>query len=339
MRQDRFLLIAGANGYVGRYLCAEALAAGYRVIGLTYDHFAPAKFDDERVRYVRCDIRHPLAAQIESATKEADIAGVINAAALLGSPDFKANEAVNADGVRNLIDFCQQKQIDRLIQISSIVVLKEVKGPYGETKLLGDEIVRSSALNYTIFIPAMVIGPESLGLNRILKNTFRFPLIVPIVGNGRQTQHPVFVGDFVRCIISSVDKPVAHGKTYQIAGDTVIPFRDLIRKILRMRGSRKLLLPVPSIIARWLGKIFERTQRVPLFTEEHVKGVLQNSRLDIREVAEDLGYAPSRLDNVLAYCLGEIHDNWSSMLSPSPERILSAATNPLPNLTRNRTNP
>jgi hypothetical protein len=78
---------------------------------------------------------------------------------------------------------------------------------------------------------------------------------------------------------------------------------------------------------------------VPLFTQEHVKGVLQDSRLDISEVAEDLGYSPSRLNDVLAYCLGEIHDNWSAMLSPRPERILRAATNLLPYLARDRTNP
>jgi NADH dehydrogenase len=316
---DQTILVTGANGYLGTYICKQLLLEGYHVIALKFEHYASKIIEHENIEYIHCDITGEIAPQLKDKVDSTGIHAVINAAALLGSSDYDLNYAVNAEGVQNLIDYCTEKQVKRFIQISSVVILKEFKGPYGETKLIGQEFLEKSDLDYTVFIPAMILGPEGLGINRILKNVFRLPLLVPLVGYGKQTQHPIFVKDFAKYIVKSINEKTAYNKLYQIAGDEVISFRDLIAMVLKIKKKRKVFIPVPPAIVKLMGKTFQKIQKVPLFTAEHVKGVMQDSNLDTSALRSDLDFKPTPLKEALSYCLDKIGKNWDFYIKPRPE--------------------
>jgi NADH dehydrogenase len=320
MTSDEYTIVTGANGYLGSYICRELISRNMPVIALKYDHYASVIIDNPLVTYVYCDITQPVMPQLADAVKGKKIAAIVNAAALLGSSDYDRNYAVNAMGVQNLIDFARMAGITRFIQVSSVVVIKTFKGPYGETKLIGQQLLEKSGLDYTVFIPAMILGPEGLGINRILKNVFRFPVFVPLIGDGAQTQHPIFVKDFAKYIVLVINEKKAIGKVYQIAGDHVISFKDLIRLVLKTRNKKRIFISVPPAFARALGKLFQKTQKVPLFTSEHVKGVLQDSNLDTSLIKSDLGFEPTSLEDAIKYTLGEIGNNWNYYLTPREEK-------------------
>jgi len=322
MTTNQYTIITGANGYLGSYLCREMIHRGFKVIGFTWDHYASVRIDHPDIEYVRCDIRKEILPQVEDMVEGKEIRVIINAAALLGSSDYEKNFAVNARGVEHLIAFAHESGINRFIQISSVVVIKVFKGPYGETKLIGQQLVEQSGLDFTVFIPAMILGPEGLGINRILKNVFRFPLFVPLIGKGSQTQHPIFVKDFAHYIVRSIPEKKAYGKVYQIAGDRVISFRDLIRLILKLRGKKRIFISVHPYFARMMGRFFQKTQKVPLFTAEHVKGVMQDSNLDTSLIISDLDFKPTPLESSLKYCLDQIGDNWDFYLNAREETVV-----------------
>ena len=321
---NKFVIVTGANGYLGYYVCKKLLNQNYKVIGLKHNHFASRIIKNEHIEYIDFDItkEHTTNEQLLRATKNKDVIGILNLAALLGSSDYNSNFAVNANGVQNLINFAKKVGIDRIIQISSVVVLKKIKGPYGETKLIGQNYLTESNFNYTVFIPAMIMGPESLGLNRVLKNVFRIPIFIPLIGRGKQTQHPIFVEDFAKYIVKSIDEPRSYRKIYEIAGDTVISFKDFISLIIKIKKQNKIFIPVPPLFAKALGKIFQKTQKVPLFTSEHVKGILQDSRLDTTAIKNDLDFIPTPLEQALEHCLDKIGNNWDYYLKPRKEQIV-----------------
>jgi nucleoside-diphosphate-sugar epimerase len=322
MTNDSYTIVTGSNGYLGSYICREMISRGMPVIALKYDHYASVIIDHPLIKYIHCDITQPIGEQIGTVVKGKKISAIINAAALLGSSDYDKNYSVNAGGVENLIEFARQEGISRFIQISSVVVIKTFKGPYGETKLIGQQMVEKSGLDYTIFVPAMILGPEGLGINRILKNVFRFPVIVPLIGKGSETQHPVFVKDFARHIVHCIGEPKAFRKVYQIAGDRVISFRDLIKMALKIKGRKRIFISVPPSFARMLGRFFQKTQKLPIFTAEHVKGVMQDSNLDTTLIKKDLGLDFTPLEQALKFTLEEIGDDWNSRLKPRPEKII-----------------
>ena len=319
------IIVTGANGYLGFYVCKELLKQGYHVIALRYDHFASRIIQNENIEYIYCDITKDLInnRELNKVVKEKKIAGILNLAALLGSSDYNKNFEVNARGVQVLMEFAKTIGVKRFIQISSVVVLKKIKGPYGETKLIGQDYLTKSEMDYTVFIPAMIMGPESLGLNRVLKNVFRIPFIVPLIGNGLQTQHPIFVEDFAKYIVKSINETGAFRKTYQIAGDKVIPFKDFISLILKIKNKKKVFIPIPPWFAKMLGMFFSKTQKVPLFTAEHVKGVLQDSNLNTDSIKYDLGFQPTSFNVSMEHCLNVIGNNWNKHLHPQDEKIIN----------------
>ncbi|MDZ7743346.1 MAG: NAD-dependent epimerase/dehydratase family protein [Bacteroidota bacterium] len=318
---NKYLIVTGANGYLGKYILLEAIQQDYHVIGFKYEHVRSIMIEHPNVEYMHCDIRKKISDQ-ENITEKVEgknIVGIINTAALLGSSDYKSNFDVNAAGVQNMIDFAREIKVKNFVQISSVVVLKKIKGPYGITKLKGQEILEKSDLDYTIFIPAMILGPESLGINRVLKNVFRFPFFVPMIGSGKQTQHPIFVKDFAKYIVKAVESHNTNRKVYEIGGDTVLSFHDLIRLILKIRKSNKIFIPLPVFVASMLGRFFQSTQKVPVFTAEHVKGILQDSRLNTTALQEDMDFKPTPLEEALQYSLDRIGTNWDSFINAREE--------------------
>lgn len=319
---NNYVILTGANGYLGSYIVRELVRQGYGVIACKYPHYASVIIKHEQVEYVEADITNPAENQValSNAIANKKIVALINTAALLGSSDYDANYKVNAQGVVNMMNFARKQGISRFVQISSVVVLKKIKGPYGITKLKGQELLIESELDYTVFIPAMILGPESLGLNRVLKNVFRLPFFVPLIGTGKETQHPIYVKDFARAIVDAIGSEKAVRKVYEIAGDTVISFRNFIRLILKHYKKKRIFVFIPAFVAFMLGKIFQKVQKVPLFTAEHVKGILQDSNLNTTALKADLGFEPTPLETALNDSLDQIKTNWDFYLNARPEK-------------------
>jgi hypothetical protein len=61
---------------------------------------------------------------------------------------------------------------------------------------------------------------------------------------------------------------------------------------------------------------------VPVFTAEHVKGVLQDSNLDTSLLKHDLDFKPTPLEESLKFSLDEIRKNWDYYLKAREEKVL-----------------
>ncbi|HPG31227.1 MAG TPA: NAD-dependent epimerase/dehydratase family protein, partial [bacterium] len=200
----KYMILFGSNGYFGHYICQELLKQGYKVLAFKFQHFRSTIIEHPDVEYFEFDIRTNPAEKIEYFKKIFEgkqISGLINAAARLGATDYESNYQTNALGVKHLAELVKFFNIPRMAHISTVCVIKPIKGPYGIAKLEGDNFLKSSGANYTIFIPALLLGEESLGLGRILKNMYKLPFAIPLIGGGKETQHPIFIKDFAHYIV------------------------------------------------------------------------------------------------------------------------------------------
>lgn len=319
------VIVTGANGYLGPYILAQLIEDGYRVVALKYEHFRSRIVDHPDIDYVYFDLRNfsRYRDDLKKAIRGKDVAGIIHAAAILGAVDYETNHRVNAEGTARLIEFARDEGIRRFVHVSTVCVVKKIKGPYGVTKKEADDLVRKSGLDYTIFIPAMILGPQSLGLNRVLRNMYRFPLTVPLVGNGEKAQSPIFVKDFAVVLSRALTNKKAHKRVYQVSCGKAFPFRDFVRAILRHHGRRKFFLPVPACIVSAAAKIMERLLETPPFTSEHVKGMNQDSVLDNTKLVRDFDVEITDFKAALGRSLDIIGDDYREHLQPSPERKIT----------------
>ena len=84
-----------------------------------------------------------------------------------------------------------------------------------------------------------------------------------------------------------------------------------------------MFIPIPPAIVKMMGKGFQKFQKVPLFTAEHVKGVMQDSQLDTTMIREDLEFDPTPLKEAMAYSLEIIGTDWDYYLKPREEKVIN----------------
>ena len=287
--------VTGSGGYVGSYLLPELREHDVTCIDRTASRSGR--------RSIIADIRDQEA--LLAMTERFD--AFIHLAAIVGSYNEQLNYEVNVRGTDNILELARRSGARRFVYISTVSAKRNRRGPYGRTKSEAERLVRASGLDYTILRPSMLIGRESLGLNRILRNMNRFPIFTPLVGFGNYTRQPLYIRDFAKLIRAVLMEPKTHGKLYDVGGDTRLSFRDLVKLIHAMEGERRLLIPVPVCAVSVLARIAERTFTVPPFTSEHVMSLTENTEMDIGPIETDVGFHPTPLDEALRTILSEIH--------------------------------
>ena len=290
------LFITGGDGYIGTYLVSSLLKKninlrlllnGSNIFELNNSNFIDLIYGDIRDKELL----------IESV---AGVDAVIHLGALVGSYNIADNMGINYEGTKNLLAACEINNVERFIFVSSVSAQRAVQGPYGKSKKLAEQAVIDSHLNYTIFRPTTVMGRESLGLNRIIKNVNRFKYFIPMVGFGYNTRHPVYIFDFIKLIEKSINNDITIRKVYEVGGEQVIYFRDLVNLINSKLGNQnKLIIPIPKQFVRLVAYFFERIYSTPPFTREHVNALGENTKMKNHMLEEDLNYQPISLNKML----------------------------------------
>ena len=88
--------------------------------------------------------------------------------------------------------------------------------------------------------------------------------VVPLIGGGRTRVQPVYVEDVAEAIARVLAG--SPGLTYELAGPGVYSLRELVEFVLRLIGKRRLLVPVPFVVAEVQARLFELLPSPPLTT-------------------------------------------------------------------------
>jgi len=305
------IFLTGGDGYVGRYLIPELIKESYNLKLLLLGDKRDKFIDSEFIKPIHGDIR-------DKDLIIKSVAGcnaIIHLGAIVGSHDLTNNMEINYEGTKNLIKACNIHDIKRFIFISSVSAVRQAQGPYGKSKKLAEDTVIASGLDYTILRTTTVMGRESLGLNRIIKNVNRFKHFIPMVGLGYNTRHPVYIADFISLIKKSIVNKITYEKLYEVGGERVIQFRELVQLVNQKLGNkRKIILPIPKSIIRFIAFVLERIYSPAPFTREHVNALGEDTNMNTNLIKEDLDFQPTPLNDMLNIIIEEIRMDPPSLL-------------------------
>jgi putative NADH-flavin reductase len=169
------LTILGATGATGACLTSQALAAGHDVTAVVRDPARLAGPAHPRLRVVTADIMNP--ASIAPAVEGAD--AVISAV----GPRGTGATTVITDSVHSIIAAMDKTGTCRLLQVSGSIVTDEGESPYMRYLVKpmarrtflrhvcadmhrGEEEIRDSDLDWTIFRPPALNGKAATGAYR-----------------------------------------------------------------------------------------------------------------------------------------------------------------------------
>jgi NADH dehydrogenase len=215
-------------------------------------------------------------------------------------------EHVNVTGTANVVRFARQWKVRRLVYVSAVSAAYARTNVYGRSKREAERLVRESGVDYTIIRPTMVYGPGGgLHFQKLVSTMDRLPLVFPVPGPGTAAVQPVWIEDLVRGIELALRLPVATGKTYNAAGATALPFKELIDRLAAAQGKKRLRLHAPLwalyLAARALGPLLGPSS---FLSRDALLGINEDASLDYGPFAADCGYTALSLDQGLERLFG-----------------------------------
>ncbi|HYI38629.1 MAG TPA: NAD-dependent epimerase/dehydratase family protein [Thermoleophilaceae bacterium] len=228
------ILVTGASGFLGGFVCRDLAAAGHAVSALVRRPGSAPAGTAEVVGDITGD-QTALDAAVTAAAPQC----VIHLAAEIASQrDAGRIDAVNVEGTRALLAACRAAGSPKLVFASTVVtgdahgaVLDEqselpVETVYGRSKQEGERLVRRSPLPAVVIRPSHVYGPGGWFVEEFV-DRLRKPGRFAVIGDGHNLWDVVRVEDVAQAFRLAAEQG-ADGSTYHVADDEPIAFRDFV---------------------------------------------------------------------------------------------------------------
>jgi nucleoside-diphosphate-sugar epimerase len=296
------ILVTGATGFVGHFLCSRLLVEGFSVRGTLLVSESPVSLTNS----VEGVVVEPLGADTPWSHVLAGIDTIIHLAARVHIMDDPSADPltefrkVNVDGTAQLAREATKAGVKRLVYISSIKVNGEEgeasyttdspacpSDPYGISKWEAEQALREieaeTGLEVVVVRPTLVYGPgvKANFLNMMKIISRGIPLPFSSIHNKRSL---IYVGNLVDALAICATHPNAAGKTYLVSDGEDVSTPELIRRTASALGVPARLLPFPVSLMKLLGKLTGKSGEVNRLT-----GSLT---VDCTKIRRELGWKP-----------------------------------------------
>ena len=279
----------GGGGFVGRHLVARLASAGHRVV-------VPARRREAvkhlillpTVDVLEADI-HERAVLVRLFT-DADV--VINLVGILHESGRATFERVHVDLVRKMVDACATVGVGRLLHMSALGAAPSGPSQYLRSKAEGEAIVEASGLDWTIFRPSVIFGPEDAFLNMFAGLMRWLPIVA--LASPKARFAPVFVGDVAHCFAQSIDDERTARAAYALCGPAVYTLRELVAYVGRVSGSPRPIVALGPGLSRLQATVLEALPG-QLLTRDNLKSMEVDS-VCAGPFPPVFGIAPTPLD-------------------------------------------
>lgn len=290
-----WVTVFGGTGFLGRTIVRQLVEAHVRVrIAVRY----PAAEAADDIEQVQADVR-------DEAAVGAAIAGAQAAVNVVGLYVERGEETFDAVHVQGALHVARQAKhhgLGRLIHISGIGADPTSASPYIRARAQGELRVRKAFAGATIIRPSVLFGPQDAFLNALDWISRLLP-VVPLFGTGQTRLQPVYVEDVAAAVAACLRDAASVGKTYELGGAEVRTYREILQQVLRHRGRRRALLPVPFVIWDMLASGLSVLPAPPV-TRDQIALMRQDNVVHPgAESFEELGVTPRSLNELLPFCL------------------------------------
>ncbi len=213
------ILVTGATGFVGRNVVRELLARGITPVCLVR---SPRKLfaqhpEVSRDRFATVTGSLSDRGVLRDAAEHSDavihLVGIIIARRLKG----QTFAGVHVRGTRNVVVAAREAGLTRYIHMSALGARADAVSEYHRTKWEAEEYVRQSGLDWTVFRPSLIHGPDGEFMSLMKRFICGLvPPVIPYFGTGQAKLQPVFVKDVAHCFVEALFRPETVGQTFEL---------------------------------------------------------------------------------------------------------------------------
>src|SRR3989304_7971542 len=294
MKKGELIGVTGASGFVGSHLISGLLKEGYKVRALVRSEEKGGKLKEQGCEVASGDVRD--LASLERAFQ--GVQAVIHLVAITREKGDTNFETVNRLGTKNVCEAMKKSGVSRLVYTSIVRAGPEVKSAYLRSKWAAEQEIRKTELDWTILRCSFIFGAGGNALETLASMIRRLP-IVPVLGDGKYKQQPIFVKDVVSCLIKSLEEDKTVRNVYEIGGPEPLEYNQILDAIGEALGKKRRKLHLPLAINRPLIAIGERILPKPLITIPELELLIMDPIPEKNVIKEVFGIDPLPLREVL----------------------------------------
>lgn len=319
---NRFL-VTGANGFVGKSICAELQRQGYEAWGAVRRNDVVLNSKISQISVGEINTLTDWSAALAGVDVVIHLAARVHVMNEASGDPLTEFRKTNVQGTEHLARSAAAHGVKRLVFVSSIKVngestfpdssssLREIppgpplskwgkikpvfseadeanpQDPYGVSKWEAEQalqrVAQETGLEVVIVRPPLVYGAGVKGNFAQMLKVLAKGIPLPLA-SVNNLRSLIYIGNFVDALMICATHPAAAGQTYLVSDGEDVSTPDLLCQLGLAMGRPARLLPCPPILLKLAGRLVGKSDQI-----DRLLGSLQ---VDSSKIRRDLGWQP-----------------------------------------------
>ena len=263
-------LIFGGSGQIGKHLIRKLTKNNYKVTVVTRNIHQKSYAIKTQGNAGFIDIveaKMHESDKIIKLFKNADVC--INLIGILYEKD-KSNSFNNIHSTipSLLAKLSKQNNLKHFIHISALGINSAEDSLYAKSKLDGEINVIKNFPLATILRPSIVYSVDDNFTTNFMTLLNRLP-IFPLYYEGKTKFTPIHCSDLTDVIYKIISENI-YSKIIECVGPETLTFKEILEKLLKQIGKKRILIALPFGIANFTARLFEKLPN-PLLTTDQLR--------------------------------------------------------------------
>ena len=201
-----------------------------------------------------------------------------------------------------LAKLSKEYNLKNFIHLSALGINEALDSNYAQSKLQGENEVLKNFPLATILRPSVVYSVDDNFTTNFMTLLNRLPFF-PLYYKGNTKFAPIHCSDLTDTIHYIISNNI-YSKIIECVGPEIISFKEILNRLLRLIGKKRILLPFPLQLAQISARFFEIMPK-PLLTRDQLRLLRYNNIPSGKyKTNSDIGIPSLRLfdEEVKKYC-------------------------------------
>jgi uncharacterized protein YbjT (DUF2867 family) len=263
-------LVFGASGQIGRNLIRKLTKNNYKVTAVTRNshqkgYLLKTQANAGYIDIVEVNIfdENSLRKIIKNADICINLIGILHEKGKINT--FKN---IHEKIPYILSSLCKEYNVDQFIHISALGINEVKDSDYALSKFNGEEFIKKNFKTSTILRPSVVYSVDDNFTTNFMSLLNKLP-IFPLYYKGNTKFMPIHCSDLTEIIFQVINQNI-NSITIECVGPETLTLKEILNKLLKLIGKKRLLFEMPLWFANLLCIFLEFFPK-PLITRDQLK--------------------------------------------------------------------